>query len=101
MLDKFEKVYEDAKDKAVAACKVFTKSTDTYAYADSECKVKIEAADLKDLFVKGAIIITTAGMFKPVSCKEASGEVTLTYVTTDTTTATTAKLATVKSGTNE
>lgn len=100
MTDKFEKIYGDAKDKYVAACKIYTKAADTYAYADSACETKIEADDLKDLFIKGAVIITTAGMFKPVSCKEASGEITLTYVTTDTT-VTTAKLATVKSGTNE
>ena len=35
-------------------------------------------------------------MYRPISCKNASETVTVTYVTTDTTSATTAKLATVK-----
>ena len=36
-------------------------------------------------------------MYKPISCKTASGVATVTYVTTDSSSTTTAKLATVKS----
>ena len=43
------------------------------------------------------LVVDTAGvMYRPISCKNVSDTVTVTYVTTDTTSATTAKLATVK-----
>lgn len=43
------------------------------------------------------IVDSTGVMYKPISLKVASGVATVTYATTDTTSATTAKLATVKS----
>lgn len=96
-----DRIFADAKDKNVVGSKIYTKSGSTFGYSDSDCTKKIEADELTDMFIKGAFIIVSGSLYKPVSCVEASGIVTLTYVTTDTTTATTAKLATVKSGTNE
>lgn len=78
-----------------AATKVYVK-TDGYAYSDSKCTVKIPADVLEDLFVRGMIVVDSAGvMYKPISCKTAAKVITVTYATTDTT-PTAAKLATVK-----
>lgn len=85
-------------DKNIAARKVYTKVADTFAYADTDCTEKISAADLQDTFIKGMIIVDTAGIqYLPVSCEVKKNVATVTYVTTDSTTSTTAKLATVKS----
>lgn len=88
----------NSEDRNVAVRKVYTKAADTFAYAESDCKTKVSADELHDAFIKGLVIVDTAGVeYLPISCKVASDVATVTYVTTDTTTATTAKLATVKS----
>lgn len=88
----------DYKDKNVAVRKVYTKASDAFAYSDKECKKKVSTNELYDAFVKGLVIVDTAGdEYLPISCKIAGGVATVTYVTTDTATPTTAKLATVKS----
>lgn len=88
----------DYKDKNVAVRKVYTKASDTFAYSDKECKVKVSTEELHDAFIKGLVIVDAAGVeYLPISCKIAAEVATVTYVTTDTTTSTTAKLATVKS----
>lgn len=80
-----------------AATKVYAKS-DGYAYLESDFQTKISADVMEDLFIRGMIVVDTAGvMYKPISCKVASGVATVTYATTDSTATTTAKLATVKS----
>ena len=93
-----DKIFRNASDTEVAVRKIYTKSTDTFAYADSGCTIKLDADTLKDAFVKGAVIIGSDGTeYIPVSCKVEKKVATVTYVTTDTSTATTAKLATIKS----
>lgn len=85
-------------DKNIAARKVYTKAADTFAYANADCTEKISAADLQDAFIKGMVIVDATGiLFLPVSCEIKKNVATVTYVTTDSTTSTTAKLATVKS----
>lgn len=92
-----EKMYINSEDTNVAVRKVYVK-TDGYAYADKGCKNKILTEDLHDAFIKGMIIVDTTGNeYKPTSCAVASDVATLTYVTADSSTATTAKLATAKS----
>lgn len=93
-----EVMYENANDDCVCLRKVYTKASDTYAYADKKCTVKVKADELENAYYKGVIIIDAAGaMYRPVHCSIASNVVALTYVTTDSSSATTAKLATVKS----
>lgn len=93
-----ERIFEHAKDLHVRAVKVYAKANDTYAYADAAYTTKISADDLHDAFVKGMVVVDKDGVeYKPISCKVASGTTTVTYATTDTSSATTAKLATVKS----
>ena len=92
-----EKIYINANDRNVAARRVYVKA-DGIGYAEEDFKTKITADELRDAFIKGLVIVDTAGVeYLPVSCKVASNVATVTYVTTDSTTATTAKLATVKS----
>ena len=80
-----------------AATKVYAKA-DGYAYLESDFKTKIPADVMEDIFIRGMIVVDSAGvMYKPISCKVASGVATVTYATTDSTATTTAKLATVKS----
>lgn len=80
-----------------AATKVYAKA-DGYAYLESDFKTKIPADVMEDVFIRGMIVVDSAGvMYKPISCKVASGVATVTYATTDSTATTSAKLATVKS----
>ena len=80
-----------------AATKVYAK-TDGFAYFHSDFKTNVPTPVIEDMFVRGMLVVDSTGaMYKPISCKTASGVATVTYVTTDSSTATTAKLATVKS----
>lgn len=86
----------NADDRNVAARKIYAKA-DGVAYIDAALKTKATPDELEDAYVKGLLVVDTAGvMYRPISCKKASKIVTVTYVTTDTAANTTAKLATVK-----
>lgn len=95
-MEKITKRFDNVYDVAGI---VYTKASDAYAYADKKCTTKILTVDLQDAFRNGLIIVDAASgiEYLPVSCAVASNIATVTYVTTDGTTATTAKLATVKS----
>ena len=91
-----EIIHMNADDRNVAVRKIYAKA-DGVAYIDSTLKVKATPDELEDAFIKGLLVVDTAGvMYRPISCKKAAGTVTITYVTTDASSATTAKLATVK-----
>lgn len=91
-------VYKNAMDPYIAVRKIFVKSSDTFAYEDVECTVKVKSEDLYDAYLKGVLIVDASGNeYIPVACKVANSVTTLTYVTADTSAQTTAKLATVKS----
>lgn len=94
-----EKIRPVADDVNVAVRKVYGKANDAYAYAyyDSACKNKVTCAELQDAYIKGLMIDVAGTLYKPVSCAVAGNVATVTYVTTDSAIATTAKLATVKS----
>lgn len=92
-----ERIFHHDDTMYEAATKVYAK-TDGYAYLEPEFVTKISADVMTDLFVRGMIVVDSSGiMYKPISCKVASGVATVTYATTDSSAATTAKLATVKS----
>lgn len=89
-------IYMNAGDKNIAVRKVYAKA-DGVAYVDAALKTKLTPDELEDAFYKGLVVVDTAGVvYNPISCKVASGTVTVTYATTDSAAATTAKLATVK-----
>lgn len=91
-----DRIFHHGDTMYEAATKVYAKS-DGYAYYESDCKTKVPADVLEDLFVRGLIIVDTGVMYKPVSFKVASNVATVTYVKTNSSTVTTADLATVKS----
>lgn len=92
-----EVVYQNADDDRVAIRKVYVK-TDGFAYIDSECKTKVSCDELHNAFIKGLLVVDASGNeYKAISCSVAKNVATVTYVTADSTTATTAKLATAKS----
>ena len=92
-----ERIFHHDDTMYEAATKVYAK-TDGYAYLEPEFVTKISADVMTDLFVRGMIVVDSSGvMYKPISCKVASGVATVTYATPDSTATTTAKLATVKS----
>lgn len=93
-----DREYIHSDDRNVAVRKIYTKASDAYGYVDSECKTKVAAEELHDAFLKGVVIVAADGTeYLPVSCKVASDVATVTYVKPNTTTATSADLATVKS----
>ena len=62
-----EKIYEHAKDLHVVATMVYSNGTDdTKAYADAECTVQFKASELKEAFIKGALINVNGTLHKPV-----------------------------------
>lgn len=74
----FEKVFNDAKDKNVSAVKVYA-HTDGYAYYEANHKNKVTAADLKEAFLKGCVIVDATSTYQPLNMGETGGVVTLAY----------------------
>lgn len=91
------KIYEDAKDLHVRAVYVYKKASETKAYKDEGCTEQFTASELKDAYLKGAVINVSGALYKPVALTIAANAATVTYVTADSQTATTAKLATLTS----
>lgn len=91
------KVYERYEDLHVRKTYIYAKTDDPYAYEDSDKKVKISADDLRDLFLKGAVIVDGTTEYLPTSYVISSKVGTMTYVKADTTTSSTAVLTTLKS----
>jgi hypothetical protein len=92
-----DKIYEDSKDLHVRKTCIYVKTGNAYAYSDVATTVKIDAASLKDLFLKGAVVIDGAVQYNPTSFKMDATVGTVTYVKADNTTPTTAVLAELKS----
>jgi hypothetical protein len=88
-----DKVFERSEDLHVRGTYVYVKAGDAYAYADSATTVKIDAAALKNLFLKGAIINAAGVLFKPTGLTVTDGVAALSYVHPDAVTATTAVMA--------
>lgn len=78
-----------------AATKIYVKSGN--GYVDSDYKVAVTADQMQDIFNRGMIIVDGSIQYLPVSLSVASNKATVTYVKTNSSTATTADLATVKS----
>ena len=91
------KVYERYEDLHVRKTYVYAKADDPYAYADPDKTVKIASDDLRNLFLKGAVILDGTTEYLPTSYVISSNVGTMTYVKADTTTASTAVLTTLKS----
>lgn len=61
-----EKIFEQAKDLHVVATLVYNNG-DEFAYTDAECTKKFKVSELKEVFVKGAMIVIEGAFYVPVS----------------------------------
>ncbi len=95
------KIFENAADKHVRGTYIYKKNGDTKAYADAAFTVQLTTSELTDIFLKGAVVDVAGVLYKPTGLKLASGIATITYVTADGSTATTAVLATLVSKADE
>ena len=75
-----DRIYHHDDTMYVAATKIYVKSGDVYAYADSEKKVKIKAKVLQDLFNDGLIVVDGTTEYIPVGFDLTSGVASLTYI---------------------
>ena len=89
------KIFEDAKDLHVVATIIYNKSTDTKAYKDAACTVQFKTSELKETFIKGAVIAlaSNGGFVKPIKYSETSSVGSVFYIKPNTTTATSADIA--------
>lgn len=90
-----EKLYNDAKDKNVSATYIYGKASDTKAYADSGCTVQMKTSELKEAFLKRALIVIGNNFYIPVSFSVTSNTGSVTYAKPNSSTATSADLGTL------
>jgi hypothetical protein len=76
-----EKIFQQAKDKNVAAVVIYEKTSETKAYKDAAYTTQFTTSELKDAFLKGAVIALAAGGFAtPVGYSETSSVGSVDYV---------------------
>ena len=90
-----EKLYNDAKDKNVSATYIYGKTSDTKAYVDSGCTVQMKTSELKEAFLKRALIVIGNNFYIPVSFSVTSNTGSVTYTKPNSSTATSADLGTL------
>ena len=74
-----EKIFDQAKDKNIAAIVVYGKGTDGKAYVDAAGTTQYKTSVLKDAFLKRAIVQIGSDYFVPIAFTVASNVGTLTY----------------------
>lgn len=84
------KIYDDAKDKNVAAVIIYGKDTDGKAYVDAEGTTQFKTSELQDAFIKRALIKIGDDYFVPTGFSVASKIGTVTYAKVGSTTGTAA-----------
>ena len=68
-----DKIYEDANEQHVRAFIIYKKANQTKAYADSTFETQLTTSELKNLFIKGAVIKLDSGdIVKPIKYTESS-----------------------------
>lgn len=88
-----DKVFERADDLHVRAVYIYKKASDTAAYVDSAFTVKFKTSELKNAFLKGAVINDAGKLYKLVAYAEAEGVGSVSYIVPNGTTATNADIA--------
>lgn len=61
------KIYATSEEKFVKTVILYTKNSDVYLYEDSDCTVKINKENLKNLGIKGGTILYK-GAYYPIAC---------------------------------
>lgn len=74
-----ERIYDQAKDKNVAAIVIYGKGTDDKAYVDAAGTTQYKTSELKDAFLKRAVVQIGSDFFIPVAFSVASNVGTVTY----------------------
>lgn len=88
------KIYEDSKDLHVVATLVYKKESETKAYKDSALTVQYTTSELKEVFIKGALIVLEDGtLAKAVGYSVAESIGSVSYIVPNGTTATSADIA--------
>lgn len=78
-----DRIYDQAKDQNVAALVIYAKATaDNKAYVDKACTKQFKTSELKDAFIKRAVVCIDTNYFIPVSYAEASKIGSVNYVST-------------------
>ena len=96
------KIYDDAKDKNVAAVLVYKKTNQTKAYNDADLTIQYTTSELQDAFIKGAIIVLEdESMVKPIKFDISSDIGSIYYIKPNGTTATSADIASLVSVADE
>lgn len=92
-----DKFFQRAEDKNVAAVAIYEKSGETKAYKDAACTQQFYTRELKNAFIKGAIIVlaSSAGYVIPVKYAESSSVGSVYYIKPNSTTATSADIGTL------
>ena len=92
-----DKFFQRAEDKNVAAVAIYEKSGETKAYKDAACTQQFYTSELKNAFIKGAIIVlaSNAGYVIPVKYAESSSVGSVYYIKPNSTTATSADIGTL------
>lgn len=90
-----EKTYIRAEDIDVATRYIYNSAEDSKAYADAACTVQLTTSELKNYFIKGAVIVLAedAGIVAPFGYAEDDGVGSISYITPNSTTATSADIA--------
>lgn len=90
-----DRIYQDSQDVYVSANVIYA-GGDGYAYVDSEKTTKIATSELLNVFLKGCVIYVDEGEYAvPVGYKETSSVGAVSYIVPNSTTATSADIATL------
>lgn len=74
-----ERIYDQAKDKNVAAIVIYGKGSDGKAYHDTAGTEQYKTSELQDAFIKRAVVKIGNDYFIPISFTIASNVGTVTY----------------------
>lgn len=84
-----------AEDKFVATRYIYKSSEDSKAYADADCTTQLTTSELKNAFIKGVTIVlpSDGGLVVPFQYSESDSVGSVSYITPNGTTATSADIA--------
>lgn len=85
------RIFDDAKDKNVAAVVIY--GDDGKAYVDADCEVQFKTSELKEAVLKRAVIMVSDAVYLPVSFAVSDEVGSVSYIVANGTTATSADLA--------
>ena len=90
-----DKVLQRAEDKFVATRYIYKSSEDAKAYADADCTIQLTTSELKNAYIKGALIVlpSDGGLVAPFQYSESDSVGSVSYITPNGTTATSADIA--------